>query len=194
MSPWTTWLSQDPASQFVWADESRTGLDRLVVTRNAGRSVATGHVIGPAATPFEVDYRVEFDESWRTRLVHISDAAGGRILELRADGDGTWTDGNDAALPLLNGAIDVDISATPFTNTLPIRRLELAIGGSADITTAYIAVPDFTVSADPQRYTRTAEGTYRFESLDSDFTRDITVDRHGFVLAYPGLFHRRLDG
>lgn len=193
MSPLTSWMSQDPASRFVWADDSRTGLDRLVVTRSPGRIVATGHVIGPEATPFEVDYLVECDESWRTRLVRISDKVSGRILELRAAGDGTWTDGNDAELPPLNGAIDVDISATPFTNTLPIRRLELAIGGSADITTAYIAVPDFTMSADPQRYTRTAEGTYRFESLDSDFTRDITVDRDGFVLDYPGLFYRRLD-
>ena len=187
-------MRRHPASQFVWTDDSGTGLDRLVVTRSAGRIVATGHVNGPEATPFEVAYLVECDESWRTRLVRISDAADGRILELRADGDGTWTDGDGAALPLLNGAIDVDISATPFTNTLPIRRLELAIGGSADIRTAYSAVPDLTVSVDPQRYTRTAEGTYRYESLDSDFTRDITVDEHGFVLDYPGLFHRRLDG
>jgi hypothetical protein len=187
-------MRRHPASQLVWTDESRTGLDRLVLTRSAGRIVATGHVNGPEATPFEVDYRVECDESWQTRLVRISDAAGGRIIELRATGDGTWTDGGNAALPHLNGAIDVDISATPFTNTLPIRRLELAIGDSADIRTAYIAVPEFTVSADPQRYTRTAERTYRYDSLDSDFTRDVTVDQDGFVLDYPGLFHRQLDG
>lgn len=141
-----------------------------------------------------MDYLVECDESWRTRPVRISDAASGRIIELRADGHGAWTDGGGAALPHLNGAIDADISATPFTNTLPIRRLELAIGDSADITAAYIAVPEFTVSGDPQRYTRTAERTYRYESLDSDFTRDITVDEDGFVLDYPGLFHRRIDG
>ena len=177
-------------SHLVWADASGTGRDRLVVTHRAGRITATGHVDRPEGTPFAVDYVVECDESWRTRLVRIGDADTGRGVVLRSNGAGRWTDGDGAALSFLNGAIDVDISATPFTNTLPIRRLGLAVGDSADITTVYVAVPELTVSADPQRYTRIAEKTYRFTSLDSDFVRDIEVDDNGFVLRYPGLFRR----
>ena len=93
-------------------------------------------------------------------------------------------------LDRLAGALDVDIAATPFTNTLPIWRLGLGIGESADIVTAYIDVPALTVQSDPQRYTRLDERSYRYESRDSGFARDITVDDAGFVVDYPGLFRR----
>jgi hypothetical protein len=53
----------------------------------------------------------------------------------------------------LNGAIDIDLSISPFTNTLPIRRMDLAPGNSADIVAAYIRVPELTATRDPQRYT-----------------------------------------
>ncbi|MBT2512968.1 putative glycolipid-binding domain-containing protein [Arthrobacter sp. ISL-30] len=180
-------------ARLTWVDDSETGFENLVVTYGAGRIVAAGHVVGPAETPFEVDYLVQCDESWRTRLVRVTDAANGRHVTLHSDGDGNWTDESGNAVSAAAGATDVDISATPFTNTLPIRRVGLPIGGHIDIVTAYIAVPELVVSADVQRYTRIAERTYRFESRDSDFTRDIMVDGEGFVLDYPGLFTRRFD-
>lgn len=43
---------------------------------------------------------------------------------------------------------------------------------------------------DPQAYTRTAVNLYLYESLDSDFSRQITVDADGFVIDYPGLYSR----
>ena len=94
-------------------------------------------------------------------------------------------------MPALDGAIDVDIMATPFTNTLPIRRLDLAERQSADIQVAYVSVPDLTLSLARQRYTCLSAGAlYRFDSLESGFSRDIGIDRDGLVTEYPGLFRR----
>jgi hypothetical protein len=94
-------------------------------------------------------------------------------------------------VPELDGAIDVDVSATPFTNTLPIRRLDLAEGQSADIRAAYVSLPELTVKIDPQRYTCLERGRrYRYESLDSEFVREIVIDAEGLVVTYPGLFKR----
>jgi hypothetical protein len=90
----------------------------------------------------------------------------------------------------LAGAIDVDFSASPFTNTLPIRRLDLDVDDEADLVAAYLSFPDLELLPDPQRYTRLDEDRYRFESLDSDFAADLTVDARGFVLEYSGLFER----
>ncbi|MCL4245981.1 MAG: putative glycolipid-binding domain-containing protein, partial [Candidatus Dadabacteria bacterium] len=88
-------------------------------------------------------------------------------------------------------AIDVDIFPTPFTNTIPIRRLGLGAGQSADIIVAYIKLPEMSVTSDPQRYTCVMPlKIYRFESLDSDFKCDIEVDEDGLVVSYPGLFRR----
>jgi hypothetical protein len=96
-------------------------------------------------------------------------------------------------LPHLQGAIDVDLSASPFTNTLPIRRLDLPQGRSAEIQVAYVLFPDLSVALDPQRCTCLEPNRrYRYESLDSDFVREIEVDSEGLVMAYPGLFRRIL--
>jgi hypothetical protein len=94
-------------------------------------------------------------------------------------------------LHALSGAIDIDLSITPFTNTLPIRRMDLAHGQSADIVVAYIRVPELTVTKDPQRYSCIeSRDRYRCESLDSDFVREIETDRDGIVVTYPGVFRR----
>jgi hypothetical protein len=114
-----------------------------------------------------------------------------RGLDLSSDGAGRWTDRSGTPLPDLAGAIDVDLTATPFTNTLPIRRLGLRSGQAETITVVYVEVPALTVVASRQRYTCLEPGRrYRFESLDSGFTRDIEVDDDGLVLTYPDLFRR----
>jgi hypothetical protein len=177
------------SAHLSWMDATGTGRETVSVSFGPGGLVATAHVTGPADTPFEIGYSVECDDRWRTRAVRVDDTDG-RSLILRADGTGAWTDGDGVSLPALAGAVDVDISATPFSNTLPIRRIPFGIGQSVDIVTAYIDVPGLVVSASPQRYTRLAPNRYRFDSRDADFSREITVDDEGFVVDYPGLFVR----
>ncbi|WP_205649332.1 putative glycolipid-binding domain-containing protein [Agromyces sp. LHK192] len=135
----------------------------------------------------ECRYRLATDAHWR--FVELELELGERRLVVERV-EGGWTvDGRPR--PDLADAVEIDLSVSPVTNTLPIRRLDLPVGASADITTAYISVPELTVQPDPQRYTRTGEREYRYESLDSDFTRLITVDGEGIVVDYPGLFSRR---
>ena len=87
------------------------------------------------------------------------------------------------------GAIDVDLPITPFTNTLPIRRLGLGEGQSADLAIVYVTVPDLGVEVDRQRYTCVVPGRlFHYKSLDSDFERDIEVDDDLTVVSSPGLF------
>jgi hypothetical protein len=88
----------------------------------------------------------------------------------------------------------VDLLPTPFTNTLPIRRLRLAVGDSREILVAYVTVPGLELSAARQRYTRLeprdGRDVYRFEGLGSGFVAEVTVDAEGLVVDYPGLFRR----
>lgn len=115
-------------------------------------------------------------------------------IDLLADGEGGWTTRDGATVPEFGGCVDVDLSATPFSNTLPIRRLGLAPEESMELSVAYIQVGKTRVRAEPQRYTRlpqTAGGEhYRYEGLGSGFTADLPVDEDGLVLDYPGLFRR----
>jgi hypothetical protein len=132
-------------------------------------------------------YTLVADDHWQFRSLFL--VLGSRSLRIKFDGT-VWTvDGRKRRD--LESAREVDIAVTPLTNTLPIRRLELTIGASVDITTAYVAVPELTVAADPQRYTRLTKHEYRYESRNSDFRRVLTVDEDGLVVTYPGLFARR---
>lgn len=175
---------------LTWQPASGRGFERAEVTLGPEGLVAVGHVIGHDPDPFEVTYHIETDSGWRTRFVSVVEAQTGASVELRVSADGTWTDCEGRILHHLAAAVDVDISATPLSNTLPVRRLALEVGESADIVTAYVEVPGLRVVADPQRYTRLLPAVYRYESLDSDFQRDVVVDEDGFVLDYPGLFTR----
>jgi hypothetical protein len=174
-----------------WASDG--GLEHARVSGGADGFRAEGVVIGPPgdAHPFAVVYRLVCDADWRTRELDVRLVGTERRLVLRSDGNGDWRDGKGAGLPALRGCVDVDLTATPLTNTLPIRRLSLATGQSAVVRVAYVSVPELTVSVSEQRYTRRAGDTYRFELTDGSFTRDITVDAEGFVVDYPGLFRRQ---
>ena len=176
-----------------WQDWSGEGVEHLVLTQNASDVIAESAIITKLdGHPMALRYRIRCDPSWQVRNVELAIIGDARRVELTRDGRGNWFDGEGIAQPQLSGAIDVDISATPFTNTLPIRRLKLARGAAAEILVVYILLPALEVLTDRQRYTSLDAdgGRYRYESVDSDFTRDIDVDEHGLVVTYPGLFRR----
>jgi hypothetical protein len=148
--------------------------------------------------PVEVKYTVRVDREWKTRLVKVRQVDYGYMpgfsstkrCTLKRDEFGRWTatSGNDKPrLSDISRLTDIDIQVTPATNTLPIRRLNLAVGESAEVTAAWFRIPEFRLEPLKQRYTRTAEDTYRYESPDHDFTATLTVDDLGLVVNYdPG--------
>jgi hypothetical protein len=166
------------------------GLEHLDIRREDGNLVARGVIVGFAGEkPYGLSYRLVIDEAWYVREAQLQTASG-HDLHLESDGRGTWHE-NGRARPDLRDCTDIDIEATPLTNTLPIRRLRLKQGEGAAIRLVYIRVPGLTSEPGLQRYTAIAPGLlYRFESLDSLFTTDLPVDEEGFVLDYPGLFRR----
>ena len=149
--------------------------------------------------PFRIGYEIRCDGHWRVREVRVAAPDSERpALELLTDGEGCWKGGDGEPLPELDGCIDVDISATPFTNTLPIRRLGLKPGESEELTVVYVRVPELLIGPERQCYgcleAQADGGHYRFEALPSGFIADLPVDADGLVLDYPGLFRRAWSG
>jgi hypothetical protein len=177
-----------------WQTWDAKGIEHLVLRVGTREIVAESVVIASTdRSAFALRYRVRCDRSWRVRSAEVAVVGSDRKIEIAGDGKGNWTDASGKRMPKLAGAIDIDLSATPFTNTLPIRRLKLRAGQSAEIVTVYILAPALTLTTDPQRYTSLEpRKRYRYESFDSDFTRDIEVDSRGLVVTYPGLFRRVL--
>jgi hypothetical protein len=71
---------------------------------------------------FRIRYEVSCDAEWRVREVRVALLAiEGAYVRLLNDGESHWTTPDGEPVPALDGCTDVDISVTPFTNTLPIR-------------------------------------------------------------------------
>jgi len=148
-----------------------------------------GTVVGVIeGRPAVVTYRVTCDAAWRTLAVRtsvdISGPPGGepvRTLDLRVDDQQRWRLGNQEVASV-RGCVDVDLGISPVTNTLPIRRLGLAVGDSREVTAAWVRYPDLHLQPLRQRYTRLAEDRYRYES--PGFAAELTVDELGIVRRY----------
>jgi hypothetical protein len=179
---------------YRWATEQGGGLEHVELETGETGVTAEGVLIGPAGGRlFACSYLLCCDEHWRVRRLDVHVAGKGRV-SLRADGAGNWTDADGTPLPALQGCMDVDLSGSPFTNTLPIRRLGDTLQAQAqarqEIRVAYVDLPKLDVQPVSQAYTRVAPDRVRFESLSRPFAADLDVDDDGLVLRYEGLFTR----
>lgn len=176
-----------------WRPMAGDGLEHLAVRPEGDEIVARGVVIGErGGKPYGVDYTVGCDRSWAVRSLDLG-TADGMALSLRSDGRGHWVNHDGRALPEFDGCLDVDLAGTPFTGTLPIRRIDWARQGGRRAELATVSVPFDSFVPVPERRSCTAlEGGRRFlyEAPDRSFSAELPVDEDGLVLDYPGLFTR----
>ena len=86
-----------------------------------------------------------------------------------------------------------DVAREALAGRASAVTARLAAGQAEAIHVVYVRFPDLEVTIDRQRYTcLEPRRRYRYESMDSDFTREIEVDQDGLVVTYPGLFRRVL--
>lgn len=185
--------------QIMWASHEEPGLEYLHLLQLPDSIVADSIILGVhEQQPFRIHYEIHCTPQWRLQDVHVNLLNGpSQSLHLFVDDEGTWTTEGGEGIPSLQGCLDVDISATPFTNTLPIRRLAVQPRSVATLSMAYIVLPQMQVEVTEQRYTcldvAPAGGRYLFESLQDgivSFSAELPIDEDGLVLDYPGLFRR----
>jgi hypothetical protein len=193
------------ARDILWAPWDAPGLEHLRLEVGAATISADGAIIAIfEGEVFRANYQITCDAIWRVGEVHVTIShRATSALHLHSDGDGHWSNASGSPLPALDGCIDIDFAATPCTNTLPIRRLDLQPGESAEIAVVYIDAPSLEVTPVRQRYTCLESdadgGRYRFEALPyaalpDGFSAELSVDAGGLVLVYPPLFRRVWPG
>ncbi|WP_161496097.1 putative glycolipid-binding domain-containing protein [Zobellia sp. OII3] len=138
-----------------------------------------------------VNYQLDINKKWEIQAVKIDFQSDSSFsIHLHKNKDKKWVNENGEIISKLNNCTDIDITLTPFTNTLPINRLNLAIGESKEIEVVYFDLPTRNFNPSKQRYTNLGNGVYKYENLASGFTANLKVDSQGFVLDYPGIWHR----
>jgi hypothetical protein len=157
-------------ASVVWRALERPGLEHCRLWTDGLEGDVVVVVDG---RPCVFTYRVQCDASWRTQSVEVEGWIGTERYSISFTPD------------TLDGCIDADLGFTPSTNTLPIRRLNLAIGEEASVSAAWLRFPQLTLERLDQTYRRTGERTYRYTSA-TGFTGELEVDEHGLVITYEG--------
>ncbi len=193
----------------LWRRLDTTGTEFVVFDDRRGlaaRGVATATV----PVPYACRYELFTDDTWVSARFEATVEGGGWLRTLRLErAAGRWRattaeQGDlDAAMvaaghaPLQPGSedpdrlhpvLDIDIYASPLTNTLPLRRLDLLHaepGTTQTVKAAWVLVPSLAVVLSEQTYTVLGGGTVRYAS--GAFAADLSLDADGYVTHYPGL-------
>lgn len=181
---------------IIWSRLDELGMEHLHLTEGQYGFTANGLILAVKGNvAYRIGYTIHCDTSWHVREVRV-EVLNSSIppIHLKADGKGHWRTSTGERVTALDGCIDVDISATPFTNTVAMKRLGLAVGEVAEITVAYIKVPEMQITSVKQRYTFIESNDdgehYQYAGYPSGYQAELVVDRDKLVIAYPDLFMR----
>src|SRR4051794_8736136 len=114
-----------------------------------------------------------------------------RSLLIERSGDANWlVDGVER--PDLDGCEEVDLSVTPFCNTLALKRL----AGAGELTTLYVSFPQLKLQPSRQRYERLSTRSFVYTDLGAaeGFEAKLEVDANGIVTHYEDLFEHLPEG
>ena len=176
----------------LWRGLGELSLQHFRLQEYFGGFLLNGRILSiQNQQPAEIFYVVMCDRGWRTQEVHVGLTNGSDTtqFQIRRDELNQWfRDGE--RISDLDGVVDIDLSVSPATNTLPIRRLALDIGESRAVDAAWVRFPELTLERLDQRYTRLDARRYRYESGGGSFSAEIEVDDHGVVARYSDLWER----
>ena len=141
-----------------------------------------------------ISYKIECDPQWRTLSALVQGTAASRPFHFEFTVEhGQWTKDGEA-VPQVAGALDIDLGFTPATNTLPIRRLSLAVGESAPVISAWLRFPELRFESLTQTYSRESEQVYRYVAQvdGAPVVATLDIDAYGRVLRYEGLWEAEI--
>jgi hypothetical protein len=179
---------------YRWRRLPDAGIEVMRLDTTHEHVRARGEVIDAGERPFALTYDWLLDPAWRTRRVNISlrDADTRNLVIERMDASRWRVDGHER--PDLAGCDEIDLSATPFCNTLALRRFGPPPGAAGEMTALYVGFPALELSPSRQRYEQIARREFVYVDLGvyAGYRARITVDEDGLIESYEGLFERIL--
>lgn len=182
--------AHDPAGHQVrWTRWANDGLETTTIRwENEGFTVSGTVDDSPGRE--HIQYVLRLSASWQVRQFLLFRDLEEPDLWLATDGSGRWGEMNGAHRTELDGCYDIDMLCTPMTHTLPIRRLPLLDGDTAELPVVTIDPDTLEVRSDLHRYTRLGPLRWRHTRADDATASEFEVDEFGLVVDYPDLFRR----
>ena len=176
-------------TNIIWTGRQYHSIENCILTTTKAGNEIISTIIGDYDNLiFKIGYRIRTNGHWQTTSVNIRTQFNNLIetITLEKIGEKYLLNGNPC--PELDDIIDIDISATPFTNSLPINRLKLKDGEQQIIDVIYFDIFERKISPVKQVYKRLTSAQYIFENYDKTFKANILVDEQGLVVDYEELF------
>lgn len=173
-----------------WRRTDIAGLERLELSRSEEGIIARGTLLSLEDGGLQVAHRWRLTPDWhvlRSEVERVGSGEPKRLVMERA-GEGWTVDGVRRAD--LDGAQEPDLSATPFCNSFPIRRMSPQIGSWRTLDVCFVDASTMTVRRSRQTYTRLEPRRFRFTNPATDFRAELEVDDEGLILSYEHLFER----
>lgn len=178
---------------ILWRRLDLPGHDAARLRESEGGAELRGMaVFHDEGGPTALHYSVRCDTGWQSTEATVDGWCGARPVELRIRRAhaGGWTL-NGVPYPAVAGCIDLDLSFTPATNLLPLRRLDLAVGKEAEVRSTWLEWPAAVLTPLIQRYARRSVAEYDYEADlpgNAKFEGVLRVEPRGWVLDYAGLW------
>ncbi|RYY53129.1 MAG: hypothetical protein EOO09_19070 [Chitinophagaceae bacterium] len=175
---------------IIWNGRENDSREHCLINSNDSGIKVDSVIIGKNESGiYRVEYALLLDQHWKTISLTASSLHNNIVqhLEYTSDGQGNWTD-KGQVVERLQGCIDIDLPLTPFTNSLPVNRLNLAVGAESDVRVVYVDLLSQKISPLTQKYKRISADEYLYQNVPNDFEAVIKTDHEGFVLDYPELF------
>ena len=142
-------MRDDLKRAVVWKNLLLNGTDYCALWHTTEGWLLKGTVVGilEHSRPVLATYEVHCDEKWHTHMVLVERTIGKdmKTLSLNVESRGGWRS-SGGELRDLRDCVDVDLALTPATNTLPIRRLDLRVGGTESVVAAWVRCPTLQLS------------------------------------------------
>ena len=126
-------------TNLLWTGREYFSLENCLISMTDIGSEITSTIIGYYEEKiYRVEYQITTNQNWETVLFEINSRHSNQTQSIRFEGDGkgNWKSNGEKA-EQFTGCIDIDIPLTPFTNTLPIRRLRLRQQQTQEINVIY---------------------------------------------------------
>jgi len=137
-------------------------------------------------------YTVRCDPDWATLTADITGERAGAPVALRIQSGPEGWEMNGVAQPEVAGCTDIDLSFTPATNLLPLRRLAPEGDGPVPVRAAWLVPGLDRLALLEQSYAPQKDGTIAYAS--ANFEARLQVHPSGFVTRYPGVWEGWVDG
>ena len=178
--------------RVIWDHLESAGAEYLTLKKFAHHMEVRGTVLlVDQGAPHQLTYEMKIGLDWKTKKVKIYKDGDKKPFVVQVENQDKWWV-NGVYDENLDGATNVDLTITPFSNSLPINRVSWNIGERRTFKMVYIDVLRKEVMPLLQVYTYLGDtnGHRIFQYRCRDYENALVIDDQGWVVEYPGVFNR----